>query len=56
MNNDIQVLMTKLNEVLTVLNWGEHTPENRIDKTDLLVCLANELQQENSTDISHFVY
>ncbi len=41
MNNNIQVLMIKLNEVLAVLDWGGHTPENKMNETDLLVCLAN---------------
>ncbi len=56
MNNDIQVLMTKLNEVLAVPDWGGHTPENKVDETDPLVCLANWLQQEDLTDTSHFAY
>ncbi len=56
MNNDIQVLMTKLNEVLAVPDWGGHTPEKKVDEIDPLVCLANQLRQEDSTNISHFAY
>ncbi len=41
MNNDIQGLMTKLNEVLAVSDWGKYTPKNKVDETDPLVCLAN---------------
>lgn len=41
MNKDIQVLMTKLNKVLAILDWRGHILENIIAETDLLVCLAN---------------
>ncbi len=56
MNNDIQVLMIKLNEVLAVPDWGGHTSENQVDETDPLVCLANRLRQEDSINTSYFAY
>lgn len=40
-NNDVQVLKTKLYEVLAIPDWRRHTPKNIMDETDLLVCLAN---------------
>lgn len=40
MNEDIQVLIAKFNEVLAILDKGEHNQENLMDKKDSLVCHA----------------
>lgn len=53
MNKDIRILMANLNEVLAVPDWGGH---DGLEEADVLVCLANRLRQEDSTDMSHFAY
>lgn len=58
MYNDIKILIAKLTEVIAVfdwkINWQKKT--SLFDINDLLICLINQFQLENSNDLNYFTY